>query len=255
MAGPLEGRRILVTRPKRQAGDLVQRIRDLGGIPILAPAIDVAPPDGSAPLDSALQRLASYAWVVFTSANGVIAATDRMRELGVATGDLAGCRLAAIGPATARELAERCRPPDVVPDAFISDAIADVLGEVAGLRILLPRADIARRDLPIELARRGAVVDEVAAYSVRSGGDAEALAALASQPGPPDFITLTSPSAVRGLVANLREAGLDGWMRQSELVCIGPITARAVEGLGYRPGRIADEYTAEGLVAALLKGE
>jgi uroporphyrinogen-III synthase len=256
MSGALSGKRILVTRPKRQAGELVQRIRELGGEPIVVPAISVAPPVDPEPLDDALRRLDTYDWVIFTSANGVRAAAERMADLRRALPEPTACRLGAIGPATARALADWWRPPDVVPASYISDAIADVLGDVAGLRILLPRADIARRDLPIELTRRGAVVDEVCAYRIECGETGEELrAVLASSPDPPDFITLTSPSAVRGIVQILQSVGREDWMRTSRLVCIGPITARAVEELGLAVARVAREYTAEGLLDALLREE
>lgn len=254
--GPLHGQRIVVTRPKRQADDLVERIRALGGEPIPVPAITIAPPADWAPLDGALHALGSYDWIIFTSANGVKTAAERMAALGLAVPAAAACRVAAIGPATARALAEWWRPPDVVPPAFLSDAIADVLGEVAGLRILLPRADIARRDLPIELRKRGAHVDEVTAYRIECGAVGEDLQALLSaQAEPPDAITLTSPSAVRGIVQILQSVGREDWLRSSRLVCIGPITAKAVRELGLTVHRVATDYTAEGLLDALLQVE
>jgi len=253
MSSALRGSRVVVTRPKHQAEDVARRIRELGGLPILIPVIAIGPPSDWAPLDRAIRDLEAYDWVVFTSANGVRAFAQRMKECVVPAEVLSERKLAAIGPATARTLATLAREPDVVPRVFLSDAIADALGDVSGLRVLLPRADIARRDLAVDLSARGAIVECVDSYSVVGESDPatirEAVASLGN--AGPEYITLTSPSAVRGLHALLEAAGVVGWLDRAELICIGPITAGAVAELGLKAAAVASEHTADGLVRAL----
>jgi len=248
---PLLGKRVLVTRPKGQEAELAQRLRALGAEPMLLPAIAILPPEDWSSVDEAIRQLESFDWVVFTSVNGVRSFLGRMEELGVPVSALSSRRLAAIGPATANALGTACRAPDVVPEQFLSDAVPDALGKVEGLRILLPRADIARKEMAIELRRRGAEVVEVAVYRVQPGG--EELKELLRHSPSPDFITLTSPSAVRSLARMLEETGRSEWLAHVPLVCIGPITANAVRELGYMPAAVAREHTVEGLLQALME--
>jgi len=246
---PLEGKRVLVTRPRDQAHDLVDRLERLGAMTIVLPAIAIAPPEDLAPLNRALGALEQYDWVVLTSVNGVRAVKDRLEALGIPSTTLAERRLAVIGPSTAAATEEAFRKPDIVPSEFVSEAIAEALGEVRGQRFLLARADIARKDLAVILRERGADVEEVAAYRIVPSGEAD----LDPRQPAPDYITLTSSSAVHGTLARLREKGVEGWMRQAELVSIGPITSATIEDLGLRVAVSADEYTIPGLVEALVK--
>jgi uroporphyrinogen-III synthase len=251
MSPPLQGKRVLITRPKEQAEALAQQLRALGAEPMLLPTIAILPPENWRPVDDAIRSLERFDWVVFTSANGVRLFVERMNELSVPVSLLAARRLAAIGPATARTLEEVCRTPDAIPNEFLSDALPDVLGEVKGLRVLLPRADIARKEMAQELRRRGAEVVEVAAYRVQQGVE-EGEAYIANLPTP-HYITLTSPSTVRSLARMLEEAGRSDWLATVPLICIGPITAGAVRELGYRPARVATEHTIQGLIQAILE--
>ncbi|GIV16184.1 MAG: hypothetical protein KatS3mg022_1619 [Armatimonadota bacterium] len=251
MSLPLQGKRVLITRPKGQAENLAEQLRVLGAEPILLPTIAILPPEEWQPVDDAIRALEQFYWVVFTSVNGVRTFIGRMGELGVPVSVLAGRRLATIGPATARVLEQACRTPDVIPDEFLSDALPDALGDVKGLRILLPRADIARKEMAHELRRRGAEVVEIAVYRVQQQ-IGEAGAQLAGQPKP-DYITLTSPSTARSLARMLEEAGRINWMATVPLICIGPVTAEAVRELGYQPARVANEHTIQGLIQAILE--
>lgn len=248
MSLPLEGKRVLITRPEGQAPEFAEQLRRLGAEPLVLPTIAVLPPESWERIDEAIRNLQQFHWVVFTSVNGVQSFVGRMQATNTPVSLLAGCRLAAIGPATARALEQVCRAPDVVPNEFLSDAVPDALGEVKGLRILLPRADIARKAMAEELRRRGAEVVELAVYRVQQ----KTGVTVASLPQP-DYITLTSPSAVRSLARMLEEAGRAHWLRDIPLICIGPITADAVRELGYQPARVAKEHTIPGLIKAILE--
>lgn len=251
MSKPLQGKRVLITRPKSQAESLAEQLRALGAEPLILPTIAILPPDDWRPVDDAICSLERFDWVVFTSVNGVRTFTERMAERGVPIEVLAQRKLAAIGPATARVLQEVCRAPDVIPEEFLSDALPDVLGDVQGLRILLPRADIARKEMAHELRRRGAEVVEIAVYRVQQ--EIEEAQEQIMQLPMPDLITLTSPSTVRSLAKMLEEAGRTTWLENVPLICIGPITADAVRELGYQPARVATEHTMHGLIQAILE--
>ncbi|MBM4457172.1 MAG: uroporphyrinogen-III synthase [Chloroflexi bacterium] len=156
-----------------------------------------------------------------------------------------GCRVAAIGRATAAALQRRDVRVDLTPGEYRAEAILDAIGDVAGLRILLPRADIARPDLALGLAARGAAVDEVVAY--RTIPAIPSQTAFESLRAGVDVITFTSSSTVRNFVA--LTAGMD--YGDPLIACIGPVTATAARDLGLDVDVTAEEYTIEGLVQAL----
>ena len=248
MTSSLQGKRVLVTRPKAQAEGFASRLREFGAIPLLLPAIEIQPLEDPSLLDNELRHLETFDWVVFTSVNGVAAVKERLQELGISTEVLAARKLAAIGPATAESLESLCRAPDLMPDEYVAEAIGTALGDVAGLSFLLARADIARPDLADLLKRGGAKVTEVAAYHIKAEGPAE-LEGLEE----PDFITLTSSSAAKSTIDRLLAGGRGEWLIRADIVCIGPITADTVRGMGYKVAATAAEYTAEGLVQTLLQ--
>lgn len=229
---PLAGKHIVITRPEDDAERLAERLRALGAVPLLAPAIAIEftdPPE----LDEALAALERYDWLVFTSRNGVEAVFRR-------TDALAGPRIAAIGPATAQALRARAVEPDLMPAEFVAEAVVEAMGHVRDMRVLLPRADIARDALPEGLRAKGADVHVVAAYrTVHRPPERAAL-------GDADAVTFTSSSTVRGFLAGASVPAA------AKVVCIGPITAQTARELGLTVHQVADEYTEDGLIAALL---
>ena len=255
-AQPLAGRRIAITRPREQAAALADRLEALGAQVVLLPAIRIAPIEDPAPLDAAIARLSSYDWLVFTSVNGVRAFAARLAATSHTWAERGLARVAAIGPATARALADEGVPVDLTPDEYIAEGILDGLGLVAGQRILLARADIARRALAEGLRLRGAEVDEVAAYrTIVEPVSPELIqrALLDAQDGPVDAITLTSSSTAQGLLQGLAAMGRDSReaLRGVALAAIGPITAATLRAAGLEPALVAEEYTMPGLAAAL----
>jgi uroporphyrinogen-III synthase len=254
---PLYGKRIAVTRAEEQAGALVERLNALGAVAAVCPTIAIAPPADFAPLDAAIGALHTYDWLIVTSANGARALLDRMAALGVASASLARLAIGAIGPATAEALAEYGLQASFVPSAYVAESILSEIGDVAGKRVLLPRADIARATLAEGLRARGALVDEIAAYRTVPGPGASRLAGLLRERAL-DAITFTSSSTVRYLLDGLEQAGLDraaarALLNRVVVVCIGPITAETAREQGVFVDAVAREYTAEGLVAALVE--
>jgi len=246
---PLEGKRILVTRPRGQASQLGDKLAELGAVPVQLPAIEIAAPLDYTAFDAALRDLKRFDWVVLTSVNGVSAVALRMKHLGIPAEALSARKLAVIGPSTAEALKASFREPDLVPHEFVSEALATTLGEVQGKSFLLLRADIARKDLADELAQKGAKVTEIAVYRIVT----EEVSKLSENEPRPDYITLTSSASAHATLAKLREAGREEWMRKVPIACIGPITAKTVRDLGFKVAVGADEYTIPGLVEAIVK--
>ncbi len=184
---PLQGCRVLITRPRPAAEGLAAQLAALGAIPVLLPAIEIRPPEDPRPLEEAVRQALTFDWILFTSANGVHAFLERWIAAGRSPAELARVRLGAIGPATARALQRYGLQAAYQPAVYLSEAMAEGLGEVAGRRVLLPRADIARRELAERLRARGAEVVEVAAYRVAAAGDAEALRTALNPASPGDL--------------------------------------------------------------------
>ena len=254
---PLQGRRIVVTRAQAQAGELVTQLRALGAEPLECPAIRIVPPASYAPLDAAIADLAAYDWIVFTSVNGVTAFVERLAQAGLPPTALAALRLAAIGPATAEALRAQGLQPAFVPSAYVAEAIIAEIGDVAGQRMLLPRADIARAALGVGLRAKGAQVDEITAYRTVAGAGGDRVAAQL-RAGTVDALTFTSSSTVRYFGQSLAALGLRAadWQQgphRPAVVCIGPITAQTARDLGWPVDAVAADYTTAGLIAALLR--
>ena len=244
----LSGKRVLFTRPQ-QANDNLQELLAAQGAQVVPfPTIAIIPDaDGLARLDRALQRLGDYAWLVFTSQKAVALFCERWKAA-QAAGPLPA--VAAIGPATARALAENGLPVTVMPAEFIGDAIPSVMGDVREKSILVPRAQDAREDLVNLLAKKGAVVEEIVLYqAVTSPPAAAAWVELGKGV---DYVTFTSASTVRGffeLLGIMAPSVLNGRV----IACIGPVTAEALAKYGIQAQVVASQYTAEGLVQTMLE--
>ncbi|MCU0269662.1 MAG: uroporphyrinogen-III C-methyltransferase [Acidimicrobiales bacterium] len=239
----LFGRRVVVTRARDQASALADRLRDAGADVVEVPTIRIAPPsDGGAALADAAARLGSYDWVVVTSPNGA----SRLLE---AVGDarrFGSARIAAIGPATARVLADRSLVADLVPGRFVAEELLAAFPAPPrpGARVLLARAAVARDVLPDGLRDRGWAVDVVEAYRTEPAPlDDARRAAVRSA----DVITFTSSSTVENAVAAL---GVDAL--PPVVACIGPVTARTARAHGLHVAVEADRHTVPGLVDALV---
>jgi uroporphyrinogen III methyltransferase / synthase len=244
---PLAGRRVLVTRAEDQAGELAERLRALGAEPVICATIKVEPPDDWTPLDRAIEQLERYEWVIFTSANGVRFFFDRAAALGHTAEALKDRRVGAVGRATAQALAERGVLVDFVPDAYLAEGIVAGIGDIAGRRILLPRADIARKALVEGLESKGATVDDVVAYRTLPAGPRDI-------PFPPDIdiAIFTSASTVRNFAAWLGHTPVDEALEGAVVACIGPITARAAVEERLRVDVVAAEHTLDGLLRAVI---
>lgn len=250
---PLSGRKILVTRAREQAAALSDLIRQAGGEPVELPTIRIRQPDDWSEVDRAIRALASFDWVVFTSTNGVKLWMMRMAELGAGRELLKGVKLAAIGPATARELEKVGLTADLVPAEYVAEVVLeDLLAEgVEGKRLLLPRAAEARPLLARGLEEAGAQVTELPLYNtVGDDGDTDTVVSLLED-GRIDAVTFTSSSTVRSFARMMPEGCAAALLRGARVVCIGPVTAATARELGLHVDSEAAEHTMPGLVEAL----
>ena len=252
---PLSGRRILVTRARHQAGQLSEKLRELGAEVVEIPAIEIVPPLSYADLDAALGSLSRYAWVIVTSANGVEALAGRMRVLGVAADAFAGLRIAAVGSGTARALEGLGLKVAVTPSEYVAESLVEALGDrLRGQRVLLVRAMVARDVIPDALRAGGAAVDVVDAY--RTVIPEQSVPAIGTLFGPGglgvDAATFTSSSTVTNFLNLLRAAGV-GVPRDLRAVSIGPVTSRTLRENGWEPAAEADPHDLGGLVAAVVR--
>lgn len=250
-SAPLSGQRILVTRPREQAGAFVRGLEALGAHVVVFPTVEILPLADNAALDRAIRGLPEQDWLVFTSANGVRHFLAR-REALACTDSLSRLSIAAIGPQTARLLEQRGLAVSLVPDEYRAEGILSALGpeRVRGRRFLLARVAGARDVLPETLRRWGAEVDVVEAYRnepVREG--AERLLEVLDRV---DWVTFTSPSTVNAFMDLLAGANAE-FPADVRVACIGPITADAARRQGMDVAAVAREYTISGLIQALAE--
>jgi uroporphyrinogen III methyltransferase / synthase len=250
---PLFGRRILVCRPKDQAGELVQRLEELGAVPVTMPVVEIRPPHDWAAVDAAIDRLATFHWLIFTSVNGVHSFLARLQHRGRDLRALGNLQLAAIGPATAAALRGYHLKPDLVPDEYRSENLAAALKpHVAGRRVLLARADRGR-DLVREELHTIAQVQQVAVYCQRDVAQPDPVVLDQLRNGEIDDVVLTSSNVARSLARLLDEA-CQARLRagQPGIISISPVTSSAVMELGWPVVGEAAVYTMDGVVQALL---
>jgi uroporphyrinogen III methyltransferase / synthase len=255
---PLFGKRVLITRTHEQAEDLVDQLEAQGAEAIESPTIRVLPPDDYGPLDEACVGVASFAWIVFASANSVDAFMLRLRTVGKDIRELKGVRLCAIGPATADRLLRHGINVDLLPPEYRTEGVIQALtgtGSLKGVRILLPRADIGRELLTDELRKAGAEVTEVTAYrtvlaEAEGEGDPNIYKMLLEKRI--DIVTFTSASTVRNFVRLFGSEVAADLLRSTSVACIGPVTAEAAEQCGIPAAIVPAQYTIPALVEAIV---
>jgi uroporphyrinogen III methyltransferase / synthase len=253
---PLLGKGVVVTRAREQASDLVRSLEELGACCLEFPTIQIHPLEDFVPVLAEIDRLKEYGWVVFTSVNGVKYFFKGLAQQGKDARVLAGCRVAAIGPATALELENRGIIPDFIPEQYVAECVVEGLLRlgVKGEKVLIPRARVAREVLPEELTKAGAEVTILPVYETRlaeSGVD-EIMAQL--REGEIHLITFTSSSTVENFFQLIGPDSLRELLGKTvRLACIGPVTAKTLEGYGFHADLMPSEYTIPGLVAVLAE--
>lgn len=246
-------KRVLVTRAAHQAGRLSQALRDQGLQPVEVPVLSIEPPAETAPLDRALAALGSYDWLILTSANTVRALQDRAAALALPLAVNAGCKIAAVGAATAKAAEKAGLRVALVPKNYVAESLLKSLqGQVSQKKILLARAEVARDVLPDALRASGALLDVVDAYRNTLPAESPALLRAALEEGI-KAATFTSSSSVTHLAEAAQAAGISFPLAGVKAVSIGPITSETLRAAGWEPAAEADPCDIPGLVEAVVR--
>lgn len=251
---PLFGQRIVVTRTREQASQLSSQLQELGAEVLEIPTIRVEEPENKSDLMDAMLALGEYDWIVFTSPNGVSAffnyffkGFDDIRALG-------NLRIAAVGPATAVKLKELHLRVDAMPAEYLASEITEAISNfesVNNLRILLMRAEIANEELPRELEKLGAIVDDVACYRTVPETEDQNGAAERLLEGGADWVTFTSSSTVENFHRRFDLSKLRQQFPKMRVASIGPETSKTLKRLGITPEAEAREHNIAGLVKSM----
>ncbi len=251
---PFFGKRVVVTRTRKQASQLSSRLTERGAEVLEIPTIRVEPSEDRQAVIDVLMELNSYNWLVFTSPNGVDMFFDMFFKAFPDLRDLGGVRIAAVGPATAAKLKALHLTVDVMPEKYLTTEVAKAINEyesLENLKVLLMRAKVANPDLPKQLVALGAIVDDVACYqTVMETEDLTGHAEDFAENGA-DAITFTSSSTVENFHARFDLPAMVEKFPEMRLASIGPETSKALVALGLQPDIEAEEHTIAGLVHAL----
>ena len=248
---PLRGKRIVVTRSRKQASALSSALTHLGADVLELPTIRIDPPEDLRGFAELVQDSHSYDWIVFTSPNGVSAFFEMFFKLYEDVRDIGAARIAVIGPATAQRVKEFRLKVDLQPDDFVAESLVRAFkkeGGVENLRVLLVRAEKARDVLPQELNRLGAILDQGIAYrTVPETADVTGARARFTDEGA-DLITFTSSSTVENFMA----LGLP-WPAGMRVASIGPVTSKTARDRGLTVDVEAKQHDTAGLVQAISR--
>jgi uroporphyrinogen III methyltransferase / synthase len=257
-ARPLFGKRVLVTRPRDQAAELVEGLEAMGAEAIEAPMIRIAPPDDYGPLDDACKRAGTFDWIIFSSANAVDSFIQRLLATPQDLRALRTVKLCAVGPATAERLAKYGLKVDLTPAEYRAESVLNAISagaDLQGMKVLLPRADIGRELLADELRKQGADVTEVVAYRTivvepEREGEPDIYRMLLERRI--DVVTFTSASAVRNFVKVLGAEPAADLLRTTIVASIGPVTAEAATQCNIQTTIMPAAYTVPALVDAIV---
>jgi len=252
---PLLGKTVVVTRASAQASDLVDQLSSLGAECLECPTIKVVPPGDWSPLDTAIDSLDTYDWLVFTSVNGVSFFFERLFERGKDVRAIKDLHTAAIGPVTAKRLGDFGLKSDIIPETYQAESVVEAFAKepMEGRRVLLPRAKEARSVLPVELRKMGAVVDEIVAYETEQARENVDVLLKRLEEGSIDLLTFTSSSTVKNFKALLPTEKFANLIEGVTVASIGPITSDTAGKLGFKVDITAKNFTIPGLCEAILQ--
>ena len=254
MPGSLKGRVIVLTRPSSQAEGFATDLKALGARVLPCPSIRIAPPRSYRPLDQAIRSLATYDWVIFTSANGVEQFMGRYRRALQPKAALHSLKAMAIGPATASAMRKAGIPVAKTSTDYVAESVLKSLGNLRGQKVLIPSAEETRDVLPKGLKARGAAVHAVAAYRTLPEKNRPKAFSAALKAGQIDCVTFTSSSTVKnflGLLTGRERRALKGG--KISAASIGPVTTGTLKAAGWAPVIVARKPTSRHLLRAILK--
>jgi uroporphyrinogen-III synthase len=245
----LEGKRVLVTRPKERVEELCFLLEDEGAEVVSLPLLELRPPEDGRPLAAAAESIQRYRWVVFASASAVDAFIEALREAGTLQ-RMGVVRVAAVGPRTARTVEGYGLKVAVEPAEATGPGLFEAMKEdlQPDDEVLLPAAEEGRRELELALREHGVRVTRVTAYrSTPAALPPELQEELRASP--PDVVLFASP---RTAEVFLETAGRER-LGQAKVVAIGPTTSSALARMGVEVAAVAERPTPEGLVDAAIR--
>jgi uroporphyrinogen III methyltransferase/synthase len=251
---PLFGKRIVVTRARAQASDLVSKLSKLGALCIEIPTIQIVPPEDTAPLKKSIENIKDYDWLVFTSVNGVKFFFDTLFDMGLDVRVLGHLNFACIGPVTKERLKNYGILSDILPKTYRAESVIEAFSrvDIKDKKVLLPRAKQARTILPEELTKMGAQVDDVVAYETKLNSDGKKELISLLEDNEIDAITFTSSSTVTNFMSLLESKNAKKLLKNVVTASIGPITSDTARSLDIEPDVEAKDFTIQGLVNSLL---
>jgi uroporphyrinogen-III synthase len=254
-APSLAGKRIVVTRAPEQARELIAMLETLGAQVFAFPLLEALPVEDTLPLDAAIRQLPEFDWLIFTSQNAVSFFVRRCGELGVKASDLsARTQIAVVGPATAKAAGLAGYPVHFVgPETHGLGLAAGLMGGMEGKRVLLPRSDLASKELPAALRKAGAGVLEVTAYRTVASEEPPGELLQRVSRREVDVITCASPSAFHRLSELVGMEALHSLAASVAFAAIGPTTADAIRGAGLPVAIEVERPTSAGFAAAIVK--
>lgn len=252
---PLWGKKIVVTRARAQASVLSEKIIAHGGEAIEFPSIKIEKEADLRLLHKCLKKIDKYDWLIFTSVNAVGIFLEEMKNMDMDIRDLKGIKICAIGPATCESLQNYGLKVDIVPDEYKAEGIIEKLDDLIkpGDLVLLPRAKGARKILPQTISSWGVQIDEIPLYEAKPAAPVNRDILAEIKTGNFDFITFTSSSTVSNFVNLIGEDNLGFLSKKAKIACIGPVTASKVRDYGLKVDVMANEYTIDGLIDAIIE--
>lgn len=247
---PLFGKKVLVTRSRKQASQLGEQLESLGAHVLELPTIEISPIEDSSKLDRAVEKIDNFDWLVFTSENGVEAFFNRLKQLKKDSRLLSSVKIAAIGPGTKAKLNSYLIEPDLIPKTFTTEGLIQALRKVkiSKKRFLLLRTNIAPDLLNRSLKKLGAEVTEIPIYKTTKPRNLVQRTREIMQ-NSIDYVTFTSSSIAENFFNSLR----NGRHLGAKILSIGPVTSKTIRQHGFKVDREAKESTIPGLVKALLE--
>lgn len=253
MSSALEGKTIVITRPKRQAKNFALLLKSQGAKVISCPTIRIRPLKNYQHLDETLKNLASYDWLIFTSANGAEQWVKRYRKLLKNQALPQKIKTCAIGPVTAEKMRSLGIPVTKKSKEYVAESILKEIPAPKGKKILIPRAMEAREVLPRELERRGAQVDVIPLYRTVPDKTNFPIFRKAFKKNQVDCITFTSSSTVKNFFT-LLGAGKRRLFKNNKIVAasIGPVTTQTLKNYRCLPKIVAKKPTTLHLAKAIV---
>ncbi|HII84419.1 MAG TPA: uroporphyrinogen-III synthase [Methanobacterium subterraneum] len=250
-----EGKIIGITRPLERSQAAVEIVTQHGGIPLVAPTLELESFASESLLDLC-QRASELDWIIFTSPASLESlfkyCPDFRENLNPQ------CEVAVIGPRTERVLNDYGITADIVPENYTAEGLLEEFQDIDldKKRIGVPRTFKARDVLPEGLKKMGATVYLAEAYKSTKPQDTSKVQLLVEDiiQGKIDAITFTSPLTVTNLfeIAGYKEEELINSFKDGNVLvaAIGPITQKPLDERGIK-SIIPPKYTVKAMLMQL----